>query len=705
MLAVLDGGMCGWHVCSNTQQQQMLGFVPFIMPCIARRYLRHRNATYFSKALNFCYFLFKQKVRGKIYSIRYKQKQSIFFIILYIKICFQHIKIICSLEAEVSTCPQIFIFLCPMPGRKFYQTIHSWRLKHISPRNFILILSFIVGSLGGLAAVLLKNAVHLSHSVLIRIISIYHANFLYLVLPLFGIFITYLYVKFFVKDNIGHGISRILQAISKRNSIIKFHNMYTSLIASTLTVSFGGSVGLEAPIVLTGSAIGSNLGRYLRLDYKTITMLVGCGATGAIAGIFKAPIAAVIFALEVLMLDLTMASLIPLLISSASGTILAYFFMGNGVLFSFKVNEHPFTLENLPFYAILGLLTGLVSLYFTKANMSIEKQFQRIPKRIYRMLAGGLITSLLVFLFPPLFGEGYLTLSNLLDGNGMKILEGSIFSSMGNNYILLLLFLILILIFKVVAMSATTGGGGVGGVFAPALFMGGITGFFMSKALNFFMNGRLPESNFALAGMAGVMAGVMHAPLTAIFLIAEITGGYQFFVPLMITSVVAYLTIIPFEPHSIYTKRLAETGELITHHKDRAALSHLSIKNLIEKDFITTRPDATLGEFVKLVAKSKRNVFPVTDEENNFLGIIFINDIRHIIFEQDQYDSVYMSNLMYMPDILVEQDATMEDVAQKFSESPNYNLAVLKGGKYVGFVSRANVFSAYRKLVKDFSND
>lgn len=592
-----------------------------------------------------------------------------------------------------------------MPGSKFYQRIHSWRLKHISPRNFILLLSLLAGILGGMAAIILKNAVHFSHSIIMNIISIKSFNPVYLLLPFLGILLSYLYVKYLVRDHIGHGISRILQAISKSNSIIKAHNMYTSMVASTITVSFGGSVGLEAPIVLTGSAIGSNLGRYLRLDYKTITLLVGCGAAGAIAGIFKAPVAAVIFALEVLMLDLTMASLIPLLISSATGAILAYFFMGNGVLFSFQVEANPFTLKNLPFYAVLGLLSGLVSIYFTKANQSIEKQFQKIPSGFLRMLIGGLITSLLVFLFPPLFGEGYETLNNLLLGNGLRVFDGSIFASMGNNHFLLLLFLLLILIFKVVAMAATTSGGGVGGVFAPSLFMGGITGFFLSKAVNFFMNDRLPENNFALAGMAGVMAAVMHAPLTAIFLIAEITGGYQFFVPLMITSIIAYLTIIPFEPHSIYTKRLAETGELITHDKDKAVLSRLSIEKLIEKNFLTTGPDVSLGEFVKVVARSQRNVFPVIDEEHNFLGVIFINDIRHIIFEHDQYEQVFIRNLMYMPDTLVEQDATMEDVAQKFAETSHYNLPVLNNGKYVGFVSRANVFSAYRKLVKDFSND
>ncbi len=597
------------------------------------------------------------------------------------------------------------IFALCMSQRNLYKKIHSLRLKHISSRNFVLILSLLTGVLGGMSAIVLKNLVHYGHILLSHITSLNKVNFVLLLLPFIGIAITYLFVKYVVRDNIGHGVSRILQAISRNNSIIKLHNTYTSLIASSVTVVFGGSVGLEAPIVLTGSAFGSNLGRFLRVDYKTTTLLIGCGAAGAIAAIFKAPIAGVIFALEVLMLDLTMVSLIPLLISSVSGALLAYFFMGSGVLFSFEVSKHPFELSNLPYYLMLGLLSGLVSIYFTRANLSIERQFQRIPSGFLRMLAGGAITSVLIFLFPPLFGEGYQTLTDLLNGNGMRLLEGSIFSAMGSNYFLLLLFLMLILIFKVVAMSATTGGGGVGGVFAPSLFMGGVTGFFLSKAVNFFMGSRLPETNFALAGMAGVMAGIMHAPLTAIFLIAEITGGYQFFVPLMITSVVAYLTTIPFEPHSIYTKRLAEKGDLITHDKDKAVLSRLTINKLIETNFLTANPELSLGEFVKLVAKSQRNVFPIIDEENTFLGVIFINDIRHIIFEHEQYDKIFIRNLMFMPDTWIDKNATMEDVAKKFAETSHYNLPVLDKGKYVGFVSRANVFSAYRKLVKDFSSD
>ncbi|NVO19049.1 MAG: chloride channel protein [Bacteroidetes bacterium] len=587
----------------------------------------------------------------------------------------------------------------------FYRKLHSWRLKHISPRNFVLILSLAAGVLGGLAAITLKNAVFLIHKYLVTRITGNGFNLIYLALPFIGILITYLFVKYIVKDNVSHGISRVLSSISRNNSIIKAHNMFSSMIASALTVGFGGSVGLEAPIVLTGSAFGSNLARFLRLDYHTTTLLIGCGAAGAIAGIFKAPIAAVIFALEVLMLDLTMSSLIPLLISAVSGTTLAYFFMGSGVLFHFPVSEHPFRLANLPFYMLLGGLTGLVSLYFTKANLSIEKQFQRMPSGILKLLAGGLITSLLVFIFPPLFGEGYETLASLLNGRGMNLLQESIFYPAGSNYFILLIFLILILIFKVVAMSATTGGGGVGGVFAPSLFMGGVTGFFMSKLVNFFYADRLPEANFSLAGMAGVMAAVMHAPLTAIFLIAEITGGYTFFIPLMTTSIIAYLTIIPFEPHSIYTKRLAALGELITHDKDKAVLSRLTIEKLIETNFSTIGPENTLGDFVKVVSKSSRNVFPVIDQENTFLGVVFINDVREIIFKPELYDTTYVSNLMFMPDTYVDKHATMEDVAARFQETAHYNLPVLDQGKYVGFVSRANVFSAYRKMVKEFSQE
>lgn len=582
--------------------------------------------------------------------------------------------------------------------------IHKWRVRNIGHRNFVLILALIIGLISGLAAVLLKNTVHYTHYFLTRGFDTQGGNLLYLAYPLLGMALTVLFVRYVVKDNISHGVSRILYAISKNNGFIRSHNNYSSLIASTITVGFGGSVGLEAPIVLTGASIGSNLARVMRMDYKTMTLMIGCGAAGAIAGIFKAPIAALIFALEVLMLDLTMASLIPLLIAAVTGASISAFLMGSAVIFTFSVSE-PFNLANIPFYIILGIVTGLVSLYFTRANIFIEGRFGKIKRPLSKLLIGGITVSTLIFVLPPLYGEGYEVLTAILNGRGDDILNNSFFYSFRENHWLFMIFLLLVLFLKVVAMAFTTAGGGVGGIFAPSLFMGGVAGFLTSRFINFFGYNQLPEGNFALAGMAGVMAAVMHAPLTAIFLIAEITGGYELFIPLMITATISYLTINLYEPHSIYTKRLAARNELITHDKDKAALSRMSIQRLIENNFLTIGPDNTLGELVKVIAQSSRNVFPVTDEQNNFLGVVFINDIRHIMFNHELYDSTYVRNLMYMPEPLVSIDESMEDVAQKFSECAHYNLPVLDKGKYIGFVSRANVFSAYRSLIKEYSTD
>jgi len=476
------------------------------------------------------------------------------------------------------------------------------------------------------------------------------------------------------------------------------------MIASTFTVAFGGSVGLEAPIVMTGASIGSNLGKMFQLDYRTLTLLIGCGATGAIAGIFKAPIAAVVFTLEVLMLDLTMASLIPLLISAVTAASLSYFLMGKDVLFQYVV-ALPFQLKNIPFYLLLGVICGFVSLYFNRTNEYLEAKFVKIKNITFRVIIGGIGLSLLIFLFPPLFGEGYDSLIAILNGKGIELAMGSHFYSWHNNILLFGGFLILVVFFKAIAVSFTNGAGGIGGVFAPSLFIGGVTGFILTKLLEGLHILSLPESNFTLAGMAGVMAGVMQAPLTAIFLIAEITGGYQFFVPIMITATISYLTIHYFEPHGIYSKRLALNNQLLTHNKDRAALSRLKIDNLIETNFSTISPDSTLGDLVKVVAKSPRNVFPVVDSENNFFGVVFINDIRNIIFNTEMYEKTHVHGLMYMPDTIVEIGETMEHVAQKFTDTQHYNIAVLQDGKYIGFVSRANVFSEYRKLLKEFSEE
>ncbi|MCB2221292.1 MAG: chloride channel protein [Bacteroidetes bacterium] len=586
----------------------------------------------------------------------------------------------------------------------FINRIMIWRNRRISTSQFILILSLVVGLLSGLAAVILKNLVHYTFYLISKGFQFEKENFLYLALPLAGITITVLFTKYILRKNIGHGVSRILYAISRKNGIMELHHTYSSMIGSTFTVAFGGSVGLEAPIVLTGSAIGSNLGKLFRLNRKTLTILIGCGAAGAIAGIFKSPIAAIVFAIEVLMIDLTLSSLIPLLISAVTGASVAFFLSGSRILFSFDVTD-PFFLRHIPYFIILGIFTGLVSVYFTRMTVYIEGLFNRIKSTLQKLLIGGIILGILIFVFPSLFGEGYEILQEVLSGRDKDLINEGLFFMLKDQTWFLLLIMFMILIFKAVATSVTNGSGGIGGIFAPSLFMGGIAGYLAAKLLNLIPGVMVSEPNFALVGMAGVMSGVMHAPLTGIFLIAEITGGYALLTPLIITATISYLTIKYFEPHSIYAKRLAERGELITHHKDKAMLSRMKIDTLLETNFQTIDLNATLGDFVKVVPHSQRNVFPVIDHENNFYGIIFINDIRNIIFNREVYDTTFIRDLMYMPDPIVNPDESMEDIARKFSESENYNLPVIKEGKYLGFVSRAKVFSTYRKLLEEFSDE
>ncbi len=570
-------------------------------------------------------------------------------------------------------------------------------------RQLVLVLSLIIGIVSGLAAVVLKNTVFNTHLLITNGFNFTDSNYLYLAFPFIGIFLTVIFATYMIRDNIGHGVSRILHAISRNNGKLKKHNMYSSMVASTLTVAFGGSVGLEAPIVLTGSSVGSYFGQLFHLNRKTMMVLVGAGASGAIAAIFKAPIAAVIFSLEVLMIDLTMSALIPLLISSATGAMVAYFLMGSGVLFSFDLSE-GFYLRHLPYYVGLGLLAGMVSLYFSRFSMYIEAQMKRINNWFVKVFIGGVALGALIFMLPSLYGEGYEFLHQLINHKVDALVNESLLGHT-TNASLLLLFLVLILIFKVVAMAITTGSGGVGGVFAPSLFMGGVLGIFYAKFINLYTMISVPEKNMALVGMAGVMAGVMHAPLTGIFLIAEFTGGYELFTPLIITATISYITITYFEPHSIYTKRLAERGELFTHHKDKSVLQMMHIENHLETNFKTIGIEATLGDLVKVIAQSERNVIPVVDEENVFYGIVFINDIRTIMFQPELYDTTLVSELMYMPDTLVDPSESMEEVARKFQETIHYNLPVIKDGKYMGFVSRARIFSSYRKLLKEFSEE
>ncbi len=571
-------------------------------------------------------------------------------------------------------------------------------------RRFVLILSLIIGIISGLAAVFLKNLVHHATDFIMHGFDFTEGNYLYLILPLTGIGLTILFTLYVVKDDISHGVARILYAISKKNGKIERHNMYSSMIGSTLTIGFGGSMGLEAPIVLTGSAFGSYLGRRFHLNRKTVNILIGAGATGALAGIFKAPVAAVVFSLEVLMLDLTMVTLIPLLIASATAATIAFFFMGSQVMFSFEL-INPFYIKHLHWYIFLGIFTGLISVYFTRTTLFIESGMSRIKHKWQKWLLGGTVLGIMIYVFPALYGEGYQFMYDLVNQKATGLINETLFGNINDIWYFILLLGVIMLV-KVVAMALTGGSGGVGGIFAPSLFVGSVSGVFFSKLINqLWPMADVPEKNMALVGMAGVMAGVMQAPLTGIFLIAESTGGYELFTPLMFTAVISYLTMRAFESRSIYTKRLAERGELMTHDKDRNVLQMMRVSQLIETNFRKVNVNGTMRDFTKEVAKSQRNVFPVVDEEDNFYGVIFINDIRHIIFKTELWDKTLVKELMFMPDTIVDPDESMESVAAKFQTTDNYNLPVIKNGKYLGFVSRAKVFSTYRKLLREFSDE
>ncbi|MCX6223238.1 MAG: chloride channel protein [Bacteroidia bacterium] len=574
----------------------------------------------------------------------------------------------------------------------------------LTSRQLIFILAIFIGLISGLAAVILKNAVHYTNVFLTSGFRISEANWMFLLYPVVGLFLTVLYVKFLVKDSISHGISKILYAISKKNSLLRRHNMYTSMVASTLTVGFGGSVGLEAPAVLTGSAVGSWLGQRFHLNYKSVTLLVACGATGAVAGIFKAPIAGVLFALEVLMLDLTMASLLPLMIAAVTATSVAWLLMGDAGLFSYSLAD-IFTVSELPAFLILGVFTGVISIYFSQGLRWVEGKMGTIQSVWARWLIGGTALAMLIVLFPPLYGEGYNALHSLLMENPGEIFANSLwFDKIHEPWIFLGAILGTILL-KVIATGVTTGAGGVGGVFAPSLFLGGLSGFFLARLLNTMGMINVSETHFTLVGMAGVMSGVMRSPLTAMFLIAEITGGYLLIIPLMLTVAISYITAHLVEPHSVYTGRLAKRGELITHNKDKAALTRMNIRGLIEHDIQPVSPGQTLGELVQVVAQSIRNVFPVLDESGTFLGLIIMERLRPVMFKTDQYETIICKDLMYTPEYLVEVSDTVEQIVQKIQASGKYILVVLDQGKYIGCVSRARVFSKYREMMKEMSED
>ncbi len=588
---------------------------------------------------------------------------------------------------------------------RWWAGVVSWREHHIKEQNFVIMLALVVGVLCGLAAQLLKYLIHAIAHALTSHFSATTENYLYLVYPLVGILLVTIFLRYVVKDNISHGVTRVLYAISRRKSRLKLRYTYASLVGSSITIGFGGSVGAEGPIVFTGAAIGSNIGQAFRLSPKLLMLLVGCGAAAGIAGIFRAPIAGMLFTLEVLMIDLTGTTVMPLLISSITGATVAYVLEGYNAEFFFSQSE-SFETSRIPLTILLGVVCGFMSLYFTRMMIWMEGVFGRISHRYYKILLGGVSLAVMIFLLPPLYGEGYGAINQLLDGRPSDILDGTFFYVDRDSIWFIAAFIGAVTLTKVFATAATNGAGGVGGTFAPSLFVGAMTGFLFAYILNNLDLGlELSQKNFSLIGMAGVMAGVMHAPLMAIFLTAEMTGGYDLFLPLLIVSTLSYMTIKMFEPYSIYTARLAKAGDLLTHEKDKAVLTLLKVGNVIERDCKCVRPEMNLKQMVDVISKSNRNLFPVTDEEGRLKGIVTLDDIRNIMFRPDLYRKMHVSRFMAMPPARIEITDSMDTVMEKFDKTGAWNLPVVDNGIYVGMVSKSKIFTSYRRVLRHYTDD
>ena len=592
-------------------------------------------------------------------------------------------------------------------ARDFIAWLIRWRRRHFSDKNFVLLISFLVGIFTAMAGLLLKWLIGQIEELLTREFTETGANWLYLVYPVVGIWLTMLFIKYIVRDDISHGVTKILFAIARKQSRIKKHNTWTSIVASAITIGFGGSVGAEAPIVLTGSAIGSSLGQVCRLEGKYMMLLVGCGAAGAVSGIFKAPIAGLVFVLEVLMIDLTMTSLLPLLVTSVTAAGLTFAVSGTSPIFEFHLQD-AFTVDRIPAYILLGIVCGLASLYFTRTMNFLEGIFRRLSGRYKKFLLGAVMLSLLIYLFPSLYGEGYDLITLLLNGNGQADWDMAMDRSLFYGSDHLLVYLFLIVIFKVFASTATNGGGGCGGIFAPSLFLGCIVGFIFCRLWNTYdvLGFDIPERNFAMLGMCGLMSGVMHAPLTGIFLIAELTGGYALFMPLMIVAVGSYLTIRLFEPHSIYAMRLAQRGELLTHHTDRSVLTLMSMDSVIQHYDQVLYPDMNLGDVASQVSNSKNHVFPVVNKQMQFVGAVYLDDIRHLVFRTELYRDFTVSQLMTQPEALLSTNDPMEVVVSVFDRTGAWTLPVVdEEGIFIGFIRKSTVLTVYRQVLADFSND
>lgn len=581
-------------------------------------------------------------------------------------------------------------------------------ISRLSERNQLLVLSLVVGIVVGLAAVLLKTLISVIQEGLRDAFGgVLGGSLYYLALPGIGMLLAMLFCKYVIKDSIGHGVTKALQAVSRHESRIKPHNMWSSVAASSVTIGFGGSVGAEAPIVYTGAAIGSNFARYMGLSYRSMTVLLGCGAAAAVAGIFKAPLAGVLFVLEILLFNISMTSMMPLLLSTVSATVVSYTLLGSST--PFECTLTPFELKNIPYYVILGLFCGACSIYFIRTTLKLEDRIGKMENVYLKWIMCAVGLGILIFLFPPLYGEGYESLGVLLNGKELSLDGQTPLAFLAHSPWSVPIFFMLILLLKVFSMTLTNAGGGVGGTFGPTLFVGAIAGFVVARTLNMLFDGTsviVPEQNFVLVGMAGLMAGVMQAPMTAIFLIAEISGGYDLFLPLILTSTIAFGTTRIVEKYSIYTKRIAQRGELLTHDSDQAVLTLLKVSDVIETDFSTVKIDDTLGRLVEVVSESTRNIFPVLDSVDRFQGFVSLEDIRKDMFRTDEYETLHVFNFMRSAEEYVYEDEKMDSVMKKFEVTSAWNLPVVRRDRtYVGFVSKSKIFSAYRDELKVVSQD
>ncbi|GAA3601136.1 chloride channel protein [Flavivirga amylovorans] len=593
----------------------------------------------------------------------------------------------------------------PLSTKSLLRKFLIWKYKHISELQFIYVLSILAGFLAGMGTVLLKNLTHYIRLLFELEFFNNYQNSLYFIFPIIGLLLVYTIKQIWLKKHIGHGISSTLYAISKLNGIIPRYNIYAALITAPLTVGFGGSVGLQGPAVSVGSALGSNAARLFHMNTKTRMLLIGCAAAGAMASMFKAPIAAIIFAVEIFSLDIAFTSLIPLLLASVSAVVTSYMFLGTDVLLRFELTD-KFEINDILFYIVLGLVTGIASVYFSKVFFGITNFFKKFESRAKRLLIGGIAIGSILYFIPPLYGEGYGIMNNLLKGDHISAIGTTPFNLDLSNIWVVIALLLGIGVFKAIAMTTTFGAGGVGGVFIPTLVMGSALGNAFAKIINNIgLDFQVSESNFTLIGMTGLMAGVLHAPLTAIFLIAEITGGYELFVPLMIVSTISFAITKYYVSHSIYTLRLAQRGELMTHDKDQNVLMVLDIDKVIETNFIILKPEMKLGDILKkAVAKSSRNHFPVVNDNHEFLGVIRLDDVRHIMFNSNLYDKVDASSLMHADaDIIVYEEHSMNDIMDKFKTSGAWNLPVVKQGKYYGYISKSKLLTAYRQQLINFT--